>query len=235
MTIKSTNEAKLGASHAPLTKLILTALRERILSGELAPGARLVESKLSEEMGVSRMPVREALRALEAEGIVSIEPRRGATVIAFSDEQIREMVEVRATLEALNAKLAARRNDPVQIAKLERILADGAKLTSEDDQVLMSTLNLDFHEALGNVAANSVLQEIMRSLRERTALFFTVNNRARMRQNWAEHAEILRAVVAGDSELAALLAGRHVYSAAQLPGDSSANGAGVPGVPEVLG
>ena len=163
------------------------------------------------------MPVREALRALAAEGIVVIEPRRGATVTSFTSEQIREMVEVRATLEALNAKLAARRHDPAQIAKLERILAEGTRLTSEDDLTRISALNLDFHEALGSVAANSVLQEMMRSLRERTALFFTVNNRERMRQNWEEHAAILRAVVAGDAELASLLAARHVYSAAELP------------------
>jgi DNA-binding GntR family transcriptional regulator len=213
----TTTDSKLGARHAPLTKLVLAALRERILSGELAPGERLVEGRLSEELGVSRMPVREALRALAAEGIVVIEPRRGATVTSFSPEQIREMVEVRATLEALNAKLAARRHDPAQIARLERILAEGTRLTSEDDLTRISALNLDFHEALGSVAANSVLQEMMRSLRERTALFFTVNNRERMRQNWEEHAAILRAVVAGDAELASLLAARHVYSAAELP------------------
>jgi DNA-binding GntR family transcriptional regulator len=213
----TTTDSKLGARHAPLTKLVLAALRERILSGELAPGERLVEGRLSEQLGVSRMPVREALRALAAEGIVVIEPRRGATVTSFSPEQIREMVEVRATLEALNAKLAARRHDPAQIARLERILAEGTRLTSEDDLTRISALNLDFHEALGSVAANSVLQEMMRSLRERTALFFTVNNRERMRQNWEEHAAILRAVVAGDAELASLLAARHVYSAAELP------------------
>lgn len=223
-----TSESKLGDRHAPLTKLVLAALRDRILSGALAPGERLVEGKLSEELGVSRMPVREALRALASEGIVAIEPRRGATVISFTPEQVQEMVEVRATLEGLNAKLAARRHDPTQIAKLERILADGAKLSSGDDPTRMSALNLEFHDALGNVAANSVLQEIMRSLRERTALIFTAHNRDRMRQNWEEHAAILRAVVAGDAELAALLAARHVYSAAQLPGDAGTAGAAVP-------
>jgi DNA-binding GntR family transcriptional regulator len=210
-------DGKPGTLHAPLTKLVLTALRERILGGELAPGERLIEGRLSEELGVSRVPVREALRALAAEGIVVIEPRRGASVTMFSAEQIGEMVEVRATLEALNAKLAARRHDASQIAQLERILAEGSTLTSDDDLARIASLNLQFHEALGNVAANSVLQEIMRSLRERTSLIFTVNNRKRMRQNWEEHAGILRAVIAGDAELASLLAARHVVSAAELP------------------
>jgi DNA-binding GntR family transcriptional regulator len=210
-------DINVGERHAPLTQLVMTALKERILNGELLPGQRLVEGRLSEQLGVSRMPVREALRALAAEGIVTIEPRRGASVTSFTEEQIREMVEVRATLEGLNAKLAARRHDPAQIAALERILEAGSQLSSEDDLMRISALNLDFHDALGDVAANSVLRDIMRSLRDRTALIFTINNRDRMHQTWQEHAAILRAVVAGDAELASLLATRHVYSAAQLP------------------
>ena len=119
----------LGATHAPLTKLVTDALRERILAGDLPLGERLIEGKLSEELGVSRMPVREALRELAAEGLVTIEPRRGASVTMFSDEQKRELIEVRATLEALNAKLAAKRHDPGQIAELQRILDEGAAMS----------------------------------------------------------------------------------------------------------
>src|SRR5215204_5694750 len=99
-----TKESTLGASHSPLTELVVTALRERILGGTVPPGERLVEGRLSDELGVSRMPVREALRKLAAEGLVTIEPRRGATVTSFSTDQVRELVEVRATLEGLNAK-----------------------------------------------------------------------------------------------------------------------------------
>ena len=90
-------DGKLGERHAPLTKLVLTALRERILSGELAPGERLVEGRLSEELGVSRMPVREALRALAAEGIVAIEPRRGATVPRRSRSSSASWPKVRSS------------------------------------------------------------------------------------------------------------------------------------------
>lgn len=209
----------LGDIHAPLTKLITAALRERIVSGEIAVGERLVEGRLSEEMGVSRMPVREALRELAAEGIVTIEPRRGASVTVFTEDQKRELVEVRATLEALNAKLAAKRHDPEQIAALQRILDEGAKLTDCDDQVLLSRQNTEFHEALATVAANSVLQDLIRSLRDRTVMLFAPISRRRGKQNWEEHAAILRAVIAGDSELAALLAARHVYNAAEVPQD----------------
>lgn len=209
-------EPRLGESHSPLTRLVMESLRERILTGALPGGERLVEGRLSEELGVSRMPVREALRQLAAEGLVTIEPRRGASVTEFTEEQVRELVEVRATLEGLNAKLAAKRHDPSQIAELERILAEGVQMAETGDALTLTLQNQRFHDALGNIAANSVLRDIMRSLRDRTALIFAPMNRVRGKQNWEEHAAILRAVIAGDAELAALLATRHVYSAAQM-------------------
>lgn len=216
MAVPISAPLSLGASHSPLTQLVVEALRSRILGGQVPPGERLVEGRLSEELGVSRMPVREALRQLAAEGLVKIEPRRGASVTSFSREQMRELVEVRATLEGLNAKLAAKRHDPAQIAELERVLEEGTRLAESEDAALTMALNQRFHDALSNIAANSVLQDIMRSLRDRTALVFAPINRTRGKQNWEEHAAILRAVIKGDAELAALLATRHVFNAAQM-------------------
>jgi DNA-binding GntR family transcriptional regulator len=207
--------ANIGAAHSPLTKLVVNSIRERIISGDLKPGERLVEAHLSEELGVSRMPVREALRELAAEGVVSIEPRRGATVATYTPEQIQELVEVRATLEALNAKLAAKRHDPAQIKRLEQILAAGSKITEKTDLAQLHEDNNEFHEALAQVAANATLREMVRSLRDRTAIIFAPHSRKRAKQNWEEHAAILRAVVAGDADLAGLLAARHVYNAAE--------------------
>jgi DNA-binding GntR family transcriptional regulator len=207
----------LGVTHAPLTKLVTSAIRDRIMSGDIALGTRLVEGRLSEELGVSRMPVREALRELASEGIVTIEPRRGASVTMYTEEQKREMIEVRATLEALNAKLAAKRHDPEQIAELERVLEEGARISENGGLREFIEQNDRFHEALANVGGNSVLQDMIRSLRDRTAMLFAPVARIRARENWDEHASILRAVIDGDAELAALLAARHVYNAAQIP------------------
>lgn len=207
---------RIGLNHSPLTQLVVDALREKILNGAIAPGERLVEGRLSEEFSVSRMPVREALRQLAACGLVTIEPRRGASVTQFERGQLRELVEVRATLEALNAKLAAQRHDPAQIADLEALLTEGSRLASHADIETLSRLNRRFHEGLGRVAANSVLQEVMLSLRDRTAVLFAPFSAARAQQNWEEHAAILRAVIKGDAELASLLAARHVYNAAQM-------------------
>ncbi|HTJ99134.1 MAG TPA: GntR family transcriptional regulator [Bordetella sp.] len=209
--------APLGVSHSPLTQLVVQALRDQILSGAIAPGDRLVESRLSEQFSVSRMPVREALRQLAASGLVTIEPRRGATVTAFQGTQLRELVEVRATLEALNAKLAAQRHDPAQIEELNALLNEGMRLANDPDTMAtLAELNRRFHDSLGHIAANSVLQEVMGTLRDRTAVLFASFHGNRTQQNWEEHAAILRAVINGDAELASLLAARHVYNAAQM-------------------
>lgn len=214
-----------GSAHSPLTKLVVDSIRDKIVTGKHAGGERLVEATLSTELGVSRMPVREALRVLAAEGIVTIEPRRGATVTVYTPEQIQELVEVRATLEGLNAKLAAKRNDPAQIRRLEQILAAGSRTTEKTDLTQLQEDNNNFHEALAQVAANETLREMVRALRDRTAVIFAPHSRKRVKQNWEEHAAILRAVVAGDAELAALLAARHVYSASEAIGPQQADAA----------
>lgn len=209
-------QKKAKLNHSPLTQQLVEALREKILTGALMPGERLVEERLSEEFDVSRMPVREALRQLAASGLVIIEPRKGASVASFHRNALRELVEVRATLEALNARLAAKRHDPEQIAALQTLLDEGVQRANTGDAEILGELNAKFHMALGQIAANSVLQEIMSSLRDRTSIFFTPLNRDRAPQNWEEHAAILRAVIKGDPELAGLLAARHIYNAAGI-------------------
>lgn len=197
-----------------LSRVVSDQIRGRILDGTLKPGERLVEDRLSAELGVSRVPVREALRGLSAEGLVTLLPRRGATVVETTPETVAELVEVRALLEGLNARLAARRHDPDIVAQLEDTLARGneAAKTGAPDQ--LARLNAEFHERLAEASRNSVLADVMRGLRERTSLAFAINSRARALEDWLEHSGILAAVIAGDAELAALLATRHVHNAA---------------------
>jgi DNA-binding GntR family transcriptional regulator len=127
---------------------------------------------------------------------------------------VAELVEVRTLLEALNARLAARRHDPEIVALLQDTLKRGnaAAQTGSPDQ--LARLNGEFHDRLAEASRNSVLSDVMRSLRERTSLAFAANGRARAREDWKEHAGILAAVIAGDEEIAALLAARHVQNAA---------------------
>ena len=205
----------MSADRASLSKVVSEQIRGRILDGKLKPGERLVEDRLSAELGVSRVPVREALLGLSMEGLVTLEPRRGASVAAVTPETVAELVEVRTLLEALNARLAARRHDPAIVALLQDTLRRGNEAAQSDSPDQLARLNGEFHDRLAEASRNAVLSDIMRSLRERTGLAFALNGRARAREDWQEHAGILAAVIDGDEELAALLAARHVKNAAE--------------------
>ncbi len=204
----------MAADRTSLGKVVSERIRGRILDGRYKPGERLVEDKLSAELGVSRVPVREALRMLSTEGLVRLEPNRGASVAEVTPELVAELVEVRTLLEALNARLAARRHDPEIVAALEETLKRGNAAAHSGSPDQLAHLNGEFHERLAEASRNTVLTDIMRSLRERTSLAFALNGRSRAREDWKEHAGILAAVIDGDEELAALLASRHVQNAA---------------------
>jgi DNA-binding GntR family transcriptional regulator len=202
------------SERASLSRIVSEQIRGRILDGSLKPGERLVEDRLSAELGVSRVPVREALRGLSAEGLVTLLPRRGATVVEVTAADVAELVEVRALLEGLNARLAAQRHAPEIVALLEETLARGNEAARSGTAEELARLNAEFHERLAEASRNSVLSDVMRGLRERTSIAFAINGRARAREDWREHAGVLAAVIAGDAELAALLAARHVHNAA---------------------
>src|SRR5690242_3486105 len=215
----------MATDRASLSKVVSEQIRGQILDGKLRPGERLVEDRLSAELGVSRVPVREALRGLSMEGLVRLEPNRGATVTEVTPELVAELVEVRTLLEALNARLAARRHDPRIVALLQDTLGRGNAASQSGTTEELARLNAEFHDRLAEASRNSVLSDIMRSLRERTSLAFAINGRARARQDWQEHAAILAAVIDGDEDMAALLARRHVRNAAEAFARSSAGGA----------
>jgi DNA-binding GntR family transcriptional regulator len=202
------------SDRASRSQTVSDQIRGQILDGKLRPGERLVEDRLSAELGVSRVPVREALRALSAEGLVRLERNRGASVAQVTPELVAELVEVRALLEGLNARLAAQRHDPAIVKQLGEVLARGNAAAGSASTEQLARLNAEFHERLADASRNSVLSDVMRGLRERTNLAFAINGRDRAREDWQEHSAILAAVIAGDAELAALLATRHVHNAA---------------------
>ena len=204
----------MATDRASLSKVVSDKIRGQILAGRLKPGERLVEDRLSAELGVSRVPVREALRGLSMEGLVRLEPNRGASVTEVTSALLAELVEVRTLLEALNARLAARRHEPEIVALLQVTLRRGNEAAQSGTADELAELNAEFHERLAEASRKSVLSDIMRSLRERTGLAFSINGPARAREDWKEHAAILAAVIEGDEEIAALLAARHVKSAA---------------------
>lgn len=227
MPRKSTDlTAKPGEQHAPLRDVVADTIRQAIVSGRLKPGERLVEERLAADLGVSRNPVREAIRSLASEGLIEVTPRRGAAVMSISQQEASEMIEVRAALEGLNARLAARllgragesgdalRRPAHLIEELKTVLAEGrtkAALGTGTPEDFVA-LNAKYHDLLAQAGTNRVLGDIMRTLRERTAPVFGPLGLDRAVQNWEEHAGILQAVLAGDEELAELLASRHVLN-----------------------
>jgi DNA-binding GntR family transcriptional regulator len=201
--------------HPSLSQRVTDELRRSILTNRRKPGDRLIEDRLSEELGVSRIPIREALRALAAEGLVDVQPRRGASVADVSPEVARDLVEVRATLEGLNARLAARHHDPAIVEELRQVLKEGNRATKSKNVDDLVRLNGAFHDKLAEAGRNSILWDIMRILRERTSLVFAANTAQRASQDWDEHSKILAAVIDGDEDLASMLATRHVKRAAE--------------------
>lgn len=200
----------LGETHQSLNDLVRTALRDAILSGRFKPGERLVEDRLARLFGVSRNPVREALKALNSEGIVTIAPRRGATVARLSIDEAEEVIELRAALEGLSARLAARRLEPEAGQQLSAILDQGDRAARDGAYDELHRLNDAFHSALAEAGSNRYLADFMRSLRAKTHWLFASISRERAVDSWREHASILRAVLDRDQEMAALLASRHV-------------------------
>ncbi|MEZ5669094.1 MAG: GntR family transcriptional regulator [Alphaproteobacteria bacterium] len=202
----------LGQRHQSLNDMVTAALRDAILAGRFKPGERLVEDRIARMFGVSRNPVREALKTLRSEGIVEIAPRRGASVAALSVDEAREVIELRAALEGLCARLAARRCTPEAGRRMAEILRAGEAAASRNDLAALRDLNDAFHVALAEAGANRHLADFMGTLRAKTYWLFARISEERARESWNEHAAILRAVLEADQELAALLASRHVSS-----------------------
>lgn len=202
----------LGERHQSLNDLVTAALRSAIMEGRFKPGERLVEDRIARLFGVSRNPVREALRILRSEGLVEIAPRRGASVAALSPEEAREVIELRAALEGLSARLAARRCTPEIAAGLQAILDAGSAAARRGDVAALRRLNDEFHQALARSGSNRFLSEFMTALRAKTYWLFSTISEAKAVESWTHHAGILQAVLDRDEDLAALLASRHVTS-----------------------
>jgi DNA-binding GntR family transcriptional regulator len=208
-----TSKRRLGEEHSSLHDQVINELRQAILSGKLKPGERLVEGRLADELGVSRNPVREAIRALASEGLIEVTARRGATVATMTEQEARETIEVRALLEGHNARLAARRQDKQIIKRIETVLNKGTAAVAAKRFEQLFDLNQQFHRELAAAGQNTVLGDLLQKLRERTAMLFSPTNPARQARNWEQHAAILRAIIEADERTAATLAAEHVMHA----------------------
>lgn len=201
----------------PLREVVFETLREAIIKGVIKPGERLMENQLAEEMGVSRTPVREAIRKLELAGFVVVMPRKGAYVSELSYKDVHEVYEIRAALESLACGLAAERVTPGEIEEMERYLIEERDFLDNDDVMLTINTDIGLHELIYKAARNEKIMHLISKLKEQvyrlrsTSIMLPGRKKASLK----EHQGIVEAIAQGNVELAQRLGQEHVEHAEQ--------------------
>ena len=189
--------------HAPLRGLIEAQLIDSIVSGQLPAGSRLTETELAEQLGTSRIPVREALQAAARDGWVDLLPRQGARVHVPQISEVEDVFAVRAALESECARVAAANASTEEIQELRRLIRTGRSLAEAEDEVGASQANTEFHRQVAAIAGNRVMSQVLSKFELRIRWYFSHVAGARGVQSWIEHDRILDAILAGDAEQAA--------------------------------
>jgi DNA-binding GntR family transcriptional regulator len=205
----------IGADHVALREQVLAELRRRIVDGEYREGERLTETRLADDFGVSRNPVREALRVVEAEGFVQILPRRGAVVATLDETAVRDLFAVRQQLETLAAGLAAERATPAGIAMLRKLIEEANAATAAQDFDRVAELNSAFHRAVIEVSGNRWLHSISAAMYHHVHWVFRAGAAQRAPHSSEEHERLVDAIEAADAEAATTAAREHVEAAAK--------------------
>ncbi len=187
-------------------------IEEMIAVGQLKPGQHLDETVLAEKFGVSRTPIREALIQLASMGIIVIRPRRGAIVAEIGPQQLIEMFEVMAELEAMCARLAARRMNPAEqaILKASHLACTEARDNADSDVYFYK--NEEFHQQIYIGSQNTFLEEQARVLQRRLRPYrrLQLRVRNRVKASFDEHGAVVDAIIEGKGELAAELLRQHI-------------------------
>jgi DNA-binding GntR family transcriptional regulator len=187
---------------------VLSSLRQEIIAGRLLPGDRLVERELAERFGVSRVPVREAIRALVAEGFVHFETPRRTVVRRLTPNDVKELFELREALEVYAAGLAAARATPQDLAEVEELLDQAAGATEAGDAETITDVNSRLHDRIVAMARNGLLIEALEPVAGR--LRWMTRRNEEWPQLLVEHRELYEAIASGDPERARAHALAHV-------------------------
>ena len=213
----------MDGSDLPISRLTLPEaaaerLRALIIEGDLPPGARLNERELSERLGVSRTPLREAFRMLAGDGLLVQLPNRGAQVVALSRDDVRHAFELMAVLEGLAGELAAARVSDDDLAELHTLQAEMEAAHARHDLPAYYAINRAIHDRLSVIAGNPILAHTYRTLNARLhALRFRSNlNVAKWNQAVAEHRDMIAALAVRDGAALRDLLIRHVRAKQQV-------------------
>ncbi|MEW5815423.1 MAG: GntR family transcriptional regulator [Spirochaetota bacterium] len=203
----------------PLVESAFQRITEAIVNKRLHPGDKLVETRLGEQLGVSRGPVREALSRLEQMGMVQKIPYRGAFVSTLTERDIEELHSVREPLEGLAVRLLARQRNPKAIAKLEALLEAMRQAAVAGRQSRVVSLDADFHDALIALSEHKLLQEIWVTVSVRLRRFLLLKIKRLYRtldEAVAIHEPIVQAIAAGQEDQAEAEARNHVAEAGRV-------------------
>lgn len=199
-------------SYQPLRDVIFEALRKAIVSGDIKPGERLMEVSLADQMGVSRTPVREAIRRLEAEGLVTMVPRKGTHVSELSVKDIMDVLEVRTALDKLATSLAAKRMQPQQIKALETVHRQFIANIEKENIDGAVRKDIEFHDLIYSASGNSRLIGVVSTLKEHVYRFRVIYLKDMQIAEHVEreHCEIMNAIKEQDELKASELAEKHI-------------------------
>ena len=199
--------------YLPLRDVVFNTLRQAILKGELAPGERLMEIQLAERLGVSRTPIREAIRKLELEGLVLMIPRRGAEVARISEKSLKDVLEVRRSLEELAIELACQRMTEEDMQALEEAQKAFKAAIDQGDAMKIAETDEAYHDVIYHSTRNKRLVQILNNLREqmyRYRLEYLKDTQSHDRLV-EEHQKIVNAIIEKNKEEAVRLIQEHIY------------------------
>lgn len=199
-------------NYKPLGEVIFNTLKEAIIVGELKPGERLMEVHLSEKMGVSRTPIREAIRKLELEGLVKTFPRKGVYVAELSPKDIADVLEVRAALDGLAAFLAAERITAEEIKEMKSVFEQFKQNVEKNSTQGIVKKDVEFHDIIYRASGNDPLIQILNNLKEQILRFrvIYIKDYSTHVGLVKEHAEIIQALEEKDRLKAQVLAENHI-------------------------
>jgi DNA-binding GntR family transcriptional regulator len=193
---------KLGDAHRSLRNEVVDELRRRIVGGELRPGDRLGEAALAQELGVSRVPIREAFRCLESEGLLEWVPRRGVRVVGTDTSEAEAVEEIRLALELVAVRFVADRRDDELTTALQAFLDQGDKAVEEHDLPALSDLNRRFHLLLAEGTGSPLLTRLLETVRLRSDQLRSPADDRRIHSSWRDHASIVRHLLDGNTPAA---------------------------------
>jgi DNA-binding GntR family transcriptional regulator len=206
------NETTGTEEYLPLREVVFNTLRKAILTGELKPGERLMEIHLANQLGVSRTPIREAIRKLELEGLVVMMPRRGAEVAQITEKSLRDVLEVRRSLDALCAELACDRITGEELEKLKEACEQFEKAAGTDDVAEIAKSDVALHDIIVQATRNRRLIQIVNNLSEQMYRyrFEYIKDEERHDNLVEEHRMIYESILHGDKEKAAEASKIHI-------------------------